>query len=307
MPDLIFVPTVLVHHLVGWMPLIKRKLRKLPCRVLLFFPNAPVDLRNDGTAHLLPDPTAKLFRVCIRSLAKQVASGKVILGAETKPMTKALSEVTGVPFTYLPHPVELAASQSLAIGRPRPVTPEKPILFGCYGAARYEKGSDVLQAAIRLVLEGGAKPPVKIALQWLDEFTDAHGNLVKLDPWLKAHPTVDVIESYFGEGGYAVQLAATDVMVLPYRSPYRLRVSRVLVEAMLLGMPVIATRGTTLAEQAGEFGAMIPCTDGSAESLAAAINEAVESLPSLLATSQARRHAATRHFSVQHFRELLLG
>src|ERR1017187_859957 len=41
-PDVIFVPTVLVHHLLGWTSLIKGPLRRMEARVLLFFPAAPI-------------------------------------------------------------------------------------------------------------------------------------------------------------------------------------------------------------------------------------------------------------------------
>lgn len=301
LPDVIFVPTVLVHHLVGWIPLIKKKLRKLPCRVLLFFPNAPVDLRDDGTAYVLPDPTAKLFRICIRFLAKEVTSGKVILGAETRPMTKALSEVTGVTFTYLPHPVELSAEHPPATRNPSPATPDNPIVFGCYGAARYEKGSDILQEAIRLVLEREPAIAARFAFQWLGDITDAEGSVMRLDPWLKTHPKVDVIENYFEEGGYAERLAATDVMVLPYRSAYRLRVSRVVIEAMNLGMPVVATRNTTLLDQAKEFGVARDCSDGSAEDLAASILDVVREFAQLRDAAKAKVLASRAHFSVKAF------
>jgi glycosyltransferase involved in cell wall biosynthesis len=302
-----------VHHLVGWIPLIKRKLCKLPCRVLLFFPNAPVDLREDGTAYLPPDPTAKLFRICIRSLGKEVASGKVILGAETRPMVKALSEVTGVPFTYLPHPVELSTEHSPdtgdsvgRLGDPSPQTPapaasSNPVCFGCYGAARHEKGSDVLQAAIRLVLERDPEIPARFAFQWLGNFGDSEGKIVTLDPWLKAHPKVDVIEDFFAEGGYAGRLAATDVMVLPYRAAYRLRVSRVVIEAMNLGMPVVATRNTTLHEQAKEFGVARDCSDGSAEDLAASILDVVRDFAQLRDAAKAKVLTSRAHFSVKGF------
>lgn len=319
MPDLIFVPTVLVHHLVGWIPLIKGKLHKLPCRVLLFFPNAPVDLREDGTAYLPPDPSAKLFRICIRSLAKEVASGKVILGAETRPMVKALSEATGVPFTYLPHPVELSTEHSPdtgdsvgRLGDPSPQTPvhatsSNPILFGCYGAARHEKGSDILQVAIRLVLERDPEIPARFAFQWLGDFRDAQGKLVKLDPWLKAHPKVEVIERYFEEGGYARQLAATDVMVLPYRDAYRLRVSRVVIEAMNLGIPAVATRETTLWLQLSEFGVGRGCDDGNAESLATAIRGATKEFTHLAAEARGKAGQSEEHFSVKNFRKTLFS
>lgn len=301
MPDLIFVPTVLVHHLIGWIPLIKGKLCKSACRVLLFFPNAPVDLHEDGTAYLLPDPMAKLFRICIRSLVKEVATGKVILGAETRPMVKALSEVTGVPFTYLPHPVELSAEHQPTARNHLPATPDNPIVLGCYGAARHEKGSDILQRAIRLVLEREAAIPARFAFQWLGDITDAQGNVVKLDPWLKTHPKVDVIESYFEEGGYAKRLAATDVMVLPYRAAYRLRVSRVVIEAMNLGMPVVATRNTTLHEQAREFGVARDCSDGSVEDLAASILDVVRDFAHLRDAVKAKVLTSRAHFSVRGF------
>jgi hypothetical protein len=121
---------VLVHHLAGWVPLIKWKLRDFPGRILLFFPNAPVYLDNDGNARIPSDPTAKLFLLCIRALRNEVAGGKVVLGAETEPMTKALTEATGVRFTYLPHPVELSGQQPPAtrdsvgrLGDPSPQTP----------------------------------------------------------------------------------------------------------------------------------------------------------------------------------------
>lgn len=317
MPDLIFVPTVLVHHLVGWIPLIKRKLRKLPCRVLLFFPNAPVDLREDGTAYLPPDPTAKLFRICIRSLAKEVASGKVILGAETRPMVKALSEVTGVPFTYLPHPVELSTEHSPetgnSVGRlgdpspqtPVPATPSKPVLFGCYGAARYEKGSDVLQAAIRLILERDAEIPARFSFQWLGDFHDEQGKVVTLDPWLQAHPKVHIVEGYFAEGEYIEQVKRTDAIMLPYRSAYRLRVSRVVIEAMTLGKPVIVTAGTTLHDQAQSQGVLEACKDGCPESLASAIRMILGRYESAARMAAERAGRVCSEFSVRAFREKL--
>ena len=318
MPDLIFVPTVLVHHLVGWIPLIKRKLRKLPCRVLLFFPNAPVGLREDGTAYLPPDPTAKLFRICIRSLAEEVASGKVILGAETRSMVKVLSEVTGVPFTYLPHPVELSTEHSPdtgdSVGRlgdpspqtPVPATSADPIVFGCYGAARYEKGSDILQSAIALVLKKRPDMSARFVFQWMGDFTDEKGDMVHLDSELQAHPKVQVIRKHFSEGDYERQLAATDVMLLPYRNPYRLRVSRVVIEGMILGIPLIVTRGTTLWDQASRYGCAKACDEDSAESVAEAILVLLDEYEETSRGAKDCRIEALRHFSVAEFRRRLL-
>ncbi|MFM8886326.1 MAG: hypothetical protein ACKOKC_07930, partial [Chthoniobacterales bacterium] len=215
LPDLIFVPTVLVHHLAGWVPLIKWKLRDFRGRILLFFPNAPVYLDDDGTARIASDPTAKLFQQCISALRNEVAQDKVVLGAETEPMTKALTEATGVPFTYLPHPVELSAKHSPATRNPLPATSGNPIVFGCYGAARHEKGSDILQRAIALALAKRPDMSARFVFQWMEDFADEKGRVVRLDPEVAAHPKVQVIREHFKEGGYERQLAATDVMLLP--------------------------------------------------------------------------------------------
>jgi glycosyltransferase involved in cell wall biosynthesis len=307
LPDLIFVPTTLVHHLAGWIPLIKWRLRKLPCRVLLFFPNAPVDLRENGSACLAPDPTAKLFALCIRALAKEVAAGKVILGAETKPMTKALSEITRVPFTYLPHPVEMSGLSS-RVNRHMPMAPEEnPIVFGSYGAARHEKGSDILQRAIREVLVNNPEVPARFVFQWTEDFADEHGRTIVLDPWLRDHPKVQVMQSIFPRGGYEKQVAHTDVMILPYRKPYRVRVSRVVIEAMSVGMPVIATRGTTLSDQANEFGVARACEEGSANDLAKAILSVIQNFEELRIAAQAKKEVSRSHFSVAEFRQRILA
>jgi glycosyltransferase involved in cell wall biosynthesis len=183
----------------------------------------------------------------------------------------------------------------------------KPIVFGCYGAARWEKGSDLLQAAIRKVLETNPDIPAKFCFQWLGDFTNEVGEVVRLDPWLKNHPQVEVIGRYFQGDEYERRLAGTDVVVLPYRSPYRLRVSRVVIEAMLQGMPVIATRGTTLFQQAEEHGTVLECDEGSVESLERAIVEMVERFEAMREAALRKSAKAAEKFSVRYFRELLEG
>ena len=75
----------------------------------------------------------------------------------------------------------------------------------------------------------------------------------KLWRWLKENPKVQLIPNYFNNGEYARQLVETDVLLLPYRrSSYGLRVSRVVIEAMVHGIPVVATRGTTIEDQAND-------------------------------------------------------
>jgi glycosyltransferase involved in cell wall biosynthesis len=114
-----------------------------------------------------------------------------------------------------------------------------------------------------------------------------------------------VIGRYFEGDEYEQRLAQTDVMVLPYRNPYELRVSRVVIEAMLNGMPVIATKGTTLFEQSKEYGVVIGCDEGDAVNLAEAILEVAESFESLQTSAAAKMNAAVESFSVACFRKIV--
>ena len=435
-PDWIFVPTVLVHHLLGWWMLLKTGSVPGDSRVLLFFPNLPIRLDDEGQPYWTGGPTTKLMACFFENLRRKVESGKVVLGVETHAMRRALEGLIGMQVVYLPHPVEAQGETrverrgsskcedvltttgkagALEEGYPKvgpkgegvgtseskdtegteelesglrlaaqagasesgalaiklvelpvsespirssdtpasflpatshlpPITaPEalnaflpatsysplstsaKPIVFGCYGAARWEKGSDIFQEAIQLILKSevasvvdksnpvnpdplpatAAGRPQRFAIQWVEDFWDREGKLVSIDLWLQGHPQVEVIGRFFEGDEYEQRLAQTDVMVLPYRSPYRLRVSRVVIEAMLNGMPVIATWGTTLFEQAEEYGAVVGCEEGNAESLADAILEVAAKFEILRARAAEKVNAAAESFSVGHFRDLL--
>lgn len=346
-PDWIFVPTVLVHHLLGWWMLLKTGSRPKESRVLLFFPNLPIRLDEAGKSHWSGGPTTKLMAWLFEQLRGEVASGKLVLGVETHAMRRALESLIQIPVVYLPHPVEAAQPPRTDSGRLRtevedqnidssnnplsaichpPSGYAKPIVFGCYGAARWEKGSDIFLNAIRLVSQKAEKlksldprpptldsslaataagRPLRFAIQWVEDFQDESGNLVSIDPWLRKHPQVEVIGRYFEGDEYDRQLERTDVMVLPYRNPYQLRVSRVVMESMMNGMPVIATRGTTLFEQAKEYGVVVGCEEGSSESLAEAILEVAASFETMRMTAQEKANSVAESFSVGYFRDLL--
>lgn len=291
--DVIFVPTVLVHHLLGWTWLIKRVLNKTAGRVILFFPNTPVQLDlKTGEASWQPAPTAKLFNKLIRSLRNEVAQGRVILGVETHPMREALTRLTGVPFTYFPHPVP---AEKIEARKPGAV-----LAFASFGSARHEKGSDVLVAAVEDYCRHYPDSRVQFILQSVDG--DA-----ALWERLKGNSKVQLIPNYFNNGEYIKSLAQTDVLLLPYRrSSYGLRVSRVVIEAMVNGIPVVTTRGTTLEEQAKEFGAAVFCEDEKAESLVQAIREMEQNFARLKEQAENRKAPVREHFSVRQFREGIL-
>jgi glycosyltransferase involved in cell wall biosynthesis len=297
--DFIFVPTVLVHHLLGWTWLIKGPLKKSKARVVLFFPNTPIHLRaGTGEPEWQPAPTAKLFCRLLRSLKQEVEQGRVILAAETQPMRKALTQLSGVPFTYLPHPVAPIAESAGEVARLDGANGR--ITMGSYGSARHEKGSDVLVNAVDAYTRRYPDSRIQFVLQCVEGDQE-------LWKRLEGNAKVRLLRDYFGSGGYARQLLATDVLLLPYRrSSYGLRVSRVVIEALVHGLPVVATRGTTLADQAAEFGAATFCEDGSAESLVKAIREMEQGFAEFRRLAESREDNARRHFSVSEFRGKLL-
>jgi hypothetical protein len=104
-PDWIFVPTVLVHHLLGWWLLLKTGSVPSESRVLLFFPNLPIRLDDMGFAHWNAGPTTKLMAWLFASFRTEVESGRVVLGVETHAMRRALEALIQMPVVYLPHPV----------------------------------------------------------------------------------------------------------------------------------------------------------------------------------------------------------
>ncbi len=314
-PDVLFVPTVLVHHLWGWWRLLNGPLKAHPAKVLLFFPNTPVFIDSNGAPKLNSDPTATLFKWLIRRLKKHVQSGKLILGAETHSMVEALTQVTGVIFNYLPHPVRLKEPSSTYTKPNRAslkseTTNNKQqtvITLGAYGSARFEKGSELIQLAAKQILKSKPDVPVEFCLQWLGDFENETGQLQAKDPDLEKHPKFNYITQLFKGNDYHQQLAKTHIMLLPYRDAYQLRVSRVVIEAMLYGLPVIASENTTLWEQAERYGAGLPCKiDPDTKSLSESIVCAVDMYPQLRQRARQQMRIAAAHFSVKEFRKLLL-
>jgi glycosyltransferase involved in cell wall biosynthesis len=301
--DVIFVPTIMVHHLLAWAWLLKRVLRRKRTRVLLFFLTAPIRIDSaTGKAVFDGSPSGRLLLRLLKWIEPEIREGKVILGVETRAMQERMEELTGVPFTCFPQPVS-----SLPAPEDNQNDPDEIIEMACYGAARAEKGSDILQEAIGLFRRRFPASRVRFMLQWIDDFT-VEGGLVTKAPELLGDPQVCFLTRYFAGEEYPEHLKRTRVMLLPYRvSSYGLRGSRVVIEAVVNGIPVIATAATTLATLADEFGAGIWCDDGNAESLAAAIQEMERRFLELRRRAAAKQAAAAAHFSVATFRDLVCG
>jgi glycosyltransferase involved in cell wall biosynthesis len=298
--DVIFVPTVLVHHLLGWVWLIHGPLRKKRTRVLLFFPSLPLNLSADGATTWDGSPTSRLLAWLLSTLKGALDGGRVIIGVETGAMQDALQRLSRLPVTYFPHPVEPFRLDL----RHRESGP----LMACYGPARHEKGSEFLQEALSIYLRDYPSDTAKFSIQWLDDFRNAEGEWVKRNEELTHTGRLEFIRNYFADGEYARYLEKTDVLLLPYRgagSAYSLRVSRVLIEGLVNGLPAIVTARSTLAQQLRDFGAGLAVEERDIAAYVEALHEMSVHWRDYRARAEERMLAARSHFSVAEFRRCL--
>lgn len=308
-PVLIFVPTVLVHHLLGWYLLLKFGNCPPDARILLFFPNLPLEMDGSDNARWNGSPTTKLMAWLFQQLRPFVEQRRVVLGAETEAMRQSLAQLIGMPVIYLPHPIEPPPPDGTDHRRAE----GDPLLFACYGTARAEKGSDVLQSAIeRIVLDEGGHavglPPLRFAIQWIEDFVTDDGRKVGVSEQLSNSGKVDYIRRYFVGDEYEQRLRQTDAMVLPYlASSYNVRVSRIVIEAMVHGIPVIASEGTTVWRQARDFGAGLSFKEGDTAALADAMRHLALHFEKYSREAKQAVERARAHFSVSTFRRLFLN
>jgi glycosyltransferase involved in cell wall biosynthesis len=302
--DLIYVSDVTLYQLVVWVCLIKTVLRRKKTRVLLFFLGLPVHL-NGGHAILNGSFTARVMQHLLRVLAPEIVAQKVLLGVEAQAVKSGAESALGLQFIYFPQCVP----SMLHLRSPTPNLLEiTPITMACYGPARYEKGSDILVAAIKKYLERFPGNRVRFIVQWKEDFEKPNGSTVRLPEELRSHTRVEVISRFIPAGEYAEHLARTDVLLLPYRrSSYVLRGSRVVVEAMVNALPMITTEGTTLHEQMQHFGSGLTCIDGDVDSLVTAMREMELRYYDFQKLARERQPSASEHYSLRTFRDLLLS
>jgi glycosyltransferase involved in cell wall biosynthesis len=297
-PDVIYVPTVKPVHIATWGLMMDRVVPE-GTRVVLLFMNGQAVVTERGAEPTVPDTRAtRMVRTLLARLERPVREGRLLLVSDTPALAREYAEWSGLPFTYVPQPVAVPV-------RERAERVGGPVVFGAFGDGRHEKGTDVLQEAMRRSVRGGAGH--RFLVQWVTPFPDPAGVTHAPDAALEAGG-VEFVRKLVGPDEYEVLLARTDVLVLPYRrTSYARRGSRVVIEAVVNGIPVVATRGTSLADVAREHGAGVEFVEDDADSLAAAMDEAARRLPELRARATERMPGARAHFSVAEFQRRVLA
>jgi len=216
-------------------------------------------------------------------------------------------------------------------GRSALDSPAKPVLVVAPGLARYEKGSDIFMKAIRLVLQKAEElkleklksldagrwtldsyascsplPALRFVLQWPEDFDLPDGRRCGPDPDLLKDERVKFSKDLLTGEAYWDFLQQADVIVLPYRSEsYRARVSRVAIEAAMLGKPMVYTKGTWISEVVAMGGSGVAIAEETPQSLAEAIQMAIGDLDTLQSEAEGGVARVRKFYSVSSFHHLL--
>jgi len=306
--------TMRLQHLLAFALLARSPFIPSKTRFFLLFVQGFGRYVGHGSPTEFPNTlSTKLARFCFSLMAPAVRSGRVVLAAETRGMQDELQRFTGLPVTLAPHPVEL--KQSLAPKADLPVPPVAttsepsalrptpssfPLTITCPGFARHEKGTDLFQDAIRILLSRPDADRFRFILQWPEPFAMPDGSMLGPDPALLSDPRVEFLNQNLSPEEYASLMGRTDLIVLPYRrSSYHHRVSRVAIEAAGYGIPIIYTKGTWSEEVAELAGCGNPILGESAPEVAEAILKASEKFSELKKRAEAGAARVIEYHSVQ--------
>lgn len=316
--DWVFALTMRLQHLLAFALLSSDK--KLPdtTRYLLLF------VQGFGLYSGLGKPTSfprngstLLARVCFRLLAPAVRRGQVVLAAETKGMQDELRRFTGLPVALFPHPVEFNAEsgkrkmerqQSETKNQEQGTKNKKQALtITCPGFARHEKGNDLLQEAVKQMLNGTFAERYHFVMQWPESFTMPDGSRLGSDHSLSSDPRVEFLNENLNAEAYERLLNRTDLVVLPYRrSSYYHRVSRVAIEAASRGIPLVYTAGTWTEEIAEMTGCGVAIQDETSEAVENALIAAVERFEVLSRDASRSALKVANYHSAERFRDLFM-
>ena len=234
------------------------------------------------------------------------------------------SDVSGINSSSVP----ITGSHSEALD-----SPAKPVLVVAPGLARYEKGSDIFQEAIKLILSNEVSSgerrvmrgedeaqdvpraplfvaafgrSVKFVMQWPEDFDLPDGRRCATDSDLLKDERVEISKDLLTGDAYWDFLRQADVVVLPYRSEsYRARVSRVAIEAAMLGKPMVYTHKTWIHEVAQLVGAGFPVANETPEGLAGALLRVISDLEKNQVAAADGVERVREFYSVSGFHRLL--
>lgn len=320
--DWVCALTMRLQHLLAFALLSRSKSVPESTRFLLLFVQGFGHYAEPGNPSIIPNNLSnRLARLCFRLMAPAVRAGRVVLGAETAGMQEELQRFTGLAVRLFPHPVPrpLSIPHRLALNEELSITQEGPtmrnhlpgsksqtVTITCPGFARHEKGNDLLQEAARKLLADPAHQNLRFVFQWPEPFAMPDGRMLGPDPALMSDSRVQFLNDNLDSDAYEALLGRTDLIILPYRrSSYYHRVSRVAIEAASRGIPLVYMSGTWTAEVAARSGGGSKIENETSAAVVAAIQHALDHLPTLRASASSGAEAVWSFHSASNFRRML--
>jgi glycosyltransferase involved in cell wall biosynthesis len=295
--DMLFAPSVVNAQVVGWRLLMWRQGGRRIDHMVLFFRNN-VGAYGPGQAEPIFPKQTKIMRWTLRSFLPLIREGRVRIVTDSEKLADEYEQLSGIRPEVFPSP--RIAPPPLVEEEKR--APGAPLTLSCLGPARFEKGIDILQDAIRAFLTRNPDTDVRFVVQWDEPILNADGTLYEPMPELVADARVDFIDRPMNSAAYDAALAATDCMLLPYqRASYYARISGVAVEAVTAGIPVVYTRDSWCEDLVRDNGAGIGIEDGDVEGLTRAIAQFVDAHEDYRAKARERAEVARREHSPEAF------
>ena len=301
--DVVLVPTVVLYHWLAWRWLAFRGLGRHFRKLVLTTRNNAGEY-DPATARYQYPRSAQILRRVVHSFKALVRARRVEIASDSSRLASQYQELCGVPVTTYPHPrpTEHLPVPALA------ADPSRPLVFSALGPPRYEKGSDLILEAVRLVRSRRPDLPIQFVLQWTGTVSDPAGQRFEPSAELRADPAVTFIHHDLTTDAYQQRLEASCGLLLPYRrAQYHARLSGVAIEAFQMGVPCVCIADTWIADSMAAIGAGVVMPEETADCLAAAMIELAERNQEYRARSHERIALARKTHSPGTFVDLLFA
>jgi glycosyltransferase involved in cell wall biosynthesis len=298
-----------VYHILAYGFLARGSVLGPQTRLLLLFMNGQGVFVAPGSPARIPkNPRTAMMRLGFWLLRDSVLGGRTILAVETGGLKEEYEGFAKLPFRQFPHSIRFNSVPLKRSRKTMPATDIREITFSCPGFARFEKGIDLLQRAVIEIFRESPDFPARFVVQWQGPFLMPDGSAAEPLPEFRNNPRVELITRTIGPVEYEALLAHSDVLLLPYRAAfYYARTSRVAIETVSQGIPLIYPAATWLEEVCTDFGSGIPFRDEDVPSLKAAIRTMVENYNEIALKAGERSEAALNFFSVPTFHAQMLA
>jgi glycosyltransferase involved in cell wall biosynthesis len=300
--DVVIATTPRMDHLLAYQRIAMGLPAKSRLRFVMLMIESVGSYRNESPERLRFSPKTFPLRAVLSLFPRLPAGQRIKFATESTGLANQYWHFCGRRFSLLPHVTELPDLS--------PYRMEKSgewrgggLTFGTYGFTRYDKGLDILQYALHLLLaRGDQRPSFNFIIQWTGDYSLPDGVMVKQDPILADSSRIRYIPAFHASDDYYHWIARTDVMVLPYRrSFYRDKLSRVAIDAALAGIPIIYPKGTWLEDFVMSHAAGVPFDEGNPTSLSLAIESCHKCHAELKELATFRMEKTALFFSARRF------